>query len=63
MPEYRNDKTNYKTLSKYNNNTASKFYIERENFGSFSISAAVRPPWNFCRGQSNCKRPVYPGVS
>lgn len=63
MPHYRNDNTNYKTLSKYNNNTLPKYYTKRENFGSFSISAAVRQPWSSCRGKTNCENPVYPGVS
>jgi hypothetical protein len=35
----------------------------KELFGSFSISAAVRPPYNYTRGNPNIDAPIYPGVN
>ena len=60
---------NYITLQSYNNcSTTSKDYpnyanISAENFGSFSIYAAVRPPYNASYFDSALKQPVYPGVN
>ena len=36
----------------------------KEEFGAFSIRAAVRPPYGPCWGcKANCEQPEVPGVS
>jgi hypothetical protein len=35
----------------------------KELFGSFSISAAVRPPYNYTRNHPNIDAPIYPGIN
>lgn len=37
--------------------------LSKERFGAFSISAAVRPPYNITRYCSDCKQEVIYGVN
>lgn len=43
-------------------NHVKECYV-KEELGSFSISAAVRPPYNCCRGCGDCSKDTLVGVS
>ena len=44
-------------------NTKTTNYDQLEPFGSFSIAAAVRFPWNRGRGDPNYEQKILPGVN
>ena len=48
-------KTNYKTLSTYNDKVVIK-----ENFGAFTLSGVIRYPWS---ANPNDRKHVVPGVN
>ena len=63
---YATLKTNcgyYQTKETYQRHPANE-YVVRENFGSFSLRSAVRPPYNQCwGGRNNCSIPDIPGLT
>ncbi len=62
MSDYIN---NYLTLSTYNEYTCAQTTepLIKENYGAFSLSAAVRYPYNPLRTDPQWKQPQVPGVN
>ena len=58
-------KTSYRKFKNYTNKIKKTFQKLTENFGSFSLQASVRYPYNRCRGRSKtaCKYTKLEGVS
>ncbi len=57
---YTSPSQNQGCAPKVNKSTKEDF---RENLGSFSLSAAVRYPYNCCRGCGDCKHGTLAGVT
>ncbi len=79
MSNIKVPRSRYFNLMKYNKNTyvsgtqkpiyspilgnhVKECYV-KEELGSFSISAAVRPPYNCCRGCGDCSKDTLVGVT
>ena len=54
---------NYITLQSYNDCSKEPQNVPTENFGSFSLYAAVRPPYNASYFGTDINQPIYPGVN
>jgi hypothetical protein len=67
-----NKPSNYVTLGDYNEVYPlgvfkpcpnERNHNHKENYGAFSLQAAVRYPYSCCRGQPNCHQNVVSGVN